>query len=446
MNGALTSTGVAGGRPRDVMVRGMGFCLPGITRPIFTVGDLWDVAGNGRSCLSQDDIYHGSVDLSAGEFDERLPDFPGVFAQHFTAAHRFGLVSLIEACADAGLEPRSGDLTAAAILVGRGGIDSNVGSYQAVLRADPETITPQGALDLFIAGEQGITPSDVVLVQTAFTRSTAPCFTVSCGCASSAVQLGIARSMIAGGEVDMAVVTGVDVFSADIVRKTQRFLHVAQRALADSGPAGMLELPKSFDRVMRPYDRRAECVNFGEGSVTLILESRAHADQRDARQYGQILANAMTRDGLAHPLASDGRGYALVAAVRKCLRDRWDISQIPYVHGASDGDAVVTAFEVDAITQLYGSAAADLLMTSQEACFGHSGAPAGTLGVALTLLMLERQEICPTTNCEEPADNIVFDPVPGIRTRRLDFDYALNFTYQIGGVKNVILLGAPTAA
>jgi hypothetical protein len=59
----------------------------------------------------------------------------------------------------------------------------------------------------------------------------------------------------------------------------------------------------------------------------------------------------MARDGLAHPLASDDTGIGLVAAVRKCLGNRWDISQVPYVHGASDGDAMVTAFECNAIRQ-----------------------------------------------------------------------------------------------
>jgi 3-oxoacyl-[acyl-carrier-protein] synthase II len=31
--------------------------------------------------------------------------------------------------------------------------------------------------------------------------------------------------------------------------------------------------------------------------------------------------------------------------------------------------------------------------------------------------------------------------VPGTKTRPLDFAYALNFCYQIGGVKSAILLG-----
>ncbi|MEU6973918.1 ketoacyl synthase, partial [Kitasatospora aureofaciens] len=152
-----------------------------------------------------------------------------------------------------------------------------------------------------------------------------------------------------------------------------------------------------------------------------------------------------TRDGLSNPLASDENGASLVAAVRKCLGDRWDVGQIPYIHGGSDGDVVVTAFEANAAKQLYGDGVTDLLMTSQEACFGHNGAPAGALGVALTLLMLEQGEVCPTANCEEPADNVCFDPVPGIHTRPIEFDYALTLNYQIGGVKSAILLGSSNA-
>jgi 3-oxoacyl-[acyl-carrier-protein] synthase II len=54
--------------------------------------------------------------------------------------------------------------------------------------------------------------------------------------------------------------------------------------------------------------------------------------------------------------------------------------------------------------------------------------------------------VCPTTNCEQPADNLTFDPLPGVHTRPLDFDYALSCNYQIGGVKSVVLLGSPDAA
>lgn len=441
MSGSAARPG--GRRARDVVVTGLGFCLPGDQSPVFTADDLWDVASRGASCLMKDDVYYGSVGLSEAMFDERLPGLPPFFARHYTSAHRFGLVSLAQACADAGLDPRSGDLTDAAVLVGRGGVDANIDSYLAVLRADPDAIPAAEAMELFVAAEQAVTPSDVALVQGALTGSKGPNFTVSCGCASSAVQIGNARRMIADGETDLAVVTGVDVFSVTLIRNIQRLLQGAQNTYDAIRSDDMPALLPSFDSLMRPYDRRADCINHGEGSVTLVMESREHAARRDARLYGQVLAQATTRDGLANPLACEESGSELVAAVRRCLGERWNIGQVPYIHGGSDGNVVVTAFEANAVRELYGPAARDLLMSSQEGCFGHNGAPAGCLGVALTLLMMQRGEVCPTANCEQPADNLTFDPVPGVRTRSLDFDLALSFNYQVGGVKSAILLGSP---
>ncbi|WP_323808969.1 hypothetical protein [Kitasatospora acidiphila] len=147
------------------MVTGLGFCLPGVEQPLFTAGEVWELASNGQSALKHHGVYYGSVDLSDDAFAERLPELPGIFSRHYTNAHRFGLVSLVEACADAELSIRSGELTDAAVLVGRGGIDANISSYLEVLHADASTTTPHQAMELFVRGQQALTPSDVALVQ-----------------------------------------------------------------------------------------------------------------------------------------------------------------------------------------------------------------------------------------------------------------------------------------
>ncbi|MEU8827458.1 beta-ketoacyl synthase N-terminal-like domain-containing protein [Streptomyces sp. NPDC048636] len=435
---------VKGGNTRDAVVTGLGFCLPGGAEPVFTAGQVWELASQGRSALVQHDIYYGSVNLTTEQFEQRLPDIPEFFSRHYTGAHRLGLVSLVEACADAELDFRAGDLRESAILVGRGSVDANVDSYLALLNVDPDGASTLDALEMFVAAEQAVSPSDVAVVQGALTQTVGPCYTVSCGCSSAAVQIGNARRLIATGETDIAVVTGVDVFNLGLIQKGQRLLRGAQHAYDSMDAAGMPDLLPSFDSLMRPYDRRADCINHGEGSATVILESREHAVRRGAHLYGQVLATAMTRDGLANPLAADHTGAQLVRAVRACLGDRWRIGQVPYVNGASDGGAAVTAMEASTIRELYGPDSG-VLMSSQEGCFGHHGSPAGCLGAALTLMMMELGEVCPTTNCEQPSDGLPFDPVPGHRTRPLDFDHALSFNYQIGGVKHVMLLGSPDA-
>lgn len=415
---------------RDALVTGMGFCLPGQQGPVITADQLWDVASTGTSCLRWVGGYYGLTDLTEAAFTARLPGLPGFIADNLNDTHRLGLVSLYEACADAKLELEAGELVDAAILVGRGGIDSNVTSYLALRDADLSRVA--SAAEMFVRAEMGISSSDVALVQSAMARSTGPCFTVACGCSSASVQLGHARELIANGIVDVAVVTGVDVLSLELLQRAQGLVRMVLGEAA------------SFDHLMRPYDRRGIAVNHGEGSATLVLESREHAERRGCRSYGQILSTAITRSGLLHPLASDDTGGGLVSAVRTCLDDQWRVDEIPYIHGGNDGGPVTV--EANAIRELYGNAASGLLMSSQEACFGHNGAPVGALGVALTLLMMERRQVCPTANCEQPDPDLPFDPVPGTTTRPLDFDYGLTVSYQIGGVQSAILVGSPSAA
>jgi 3-oxoacyl-[acyl-carrier-protein] synthase II len=106
-----------GVRARDAVVTGIGLCLPGPESPVFTADDLWQVASTGTSCLVKKGVYYGSVNLSTVAFEEQVPGIPEFFSRHYTDAHRFGLVSLAQACRDAGLDVQQ-DLQEAAVLVG----------------------------------------------------------------------------------------------------------------------------------------------------------------------------------------------------------------------------------------------------------------------------------------------------------------------------------------
>ena len=361
-----------------MLVTGMGFCLPGDDGPLTTAEGLWRVASTGRCCMTrgEEGIYYGSVGLTPEMFEQRLPEIPGVFGQHFTDAHRFGLVSLVAAADDAGLDFRAGELSDSAILAARGGIDANIGSYLKMLNSDSDTIDVTAAAGIFIETALSLTPSDVALAQSALVRSTGPCFTVSCGCSSSSAQISNARHLILSGEVDVAVVTGVDTLSFGLLQRLFRLVEVVQELDAADQPIRLPDEALSFTRLMRPYDRRQHCVNYGEGATTVILESREHAERRDARCHGRILSQAIARDGLAHPLASDDRGSGLMAAIRRCLGQRWDLGQVRYIHGGSDGAMAIQ--ESNVIRELYGESAADLLRRRVASATtprrpGHSG-------------------------------------------------------------------------
>ncbi len=437
-----TATFVRG--PRDTLVTGMGFCLPGgPERPVRTADDLWRTASTGTSHVDQGGFHHGAVHGARQALTELLPELPENHLRSYADVHLFGLVSLAEACADAGLDHRAGELSHAAVLTARAGVDSNYDSYRAWHEADPRSVSPADAKALFIRAIVAGTVSDVGPVQAALLGSTGACYAVSCGCASSAVLLGLARTMIADGQADLAVVTGVDRFDPERLLHGDRLRQVVEREPVRHHT----EPPTSrFDRPMRPYDARGASMNYGDGSVTLVLESRAHAERRGARSYGAVLSQATTRAGLRSAFAIDAGGGALAEAARRCLDGRAELAEVPYINGGAEGDPLFTRIEANAVRALYGDDSRSVLVSSQEACFGHCGAPLGNLGAALTLLMMRHGQVCPTANCEKPSDVCTFDPVPGTRPRPLVFTRALSFNYQLGGVNSALLLGGADVA
>ncbi|UGY94147.1 beta-ketoacyl-[acyl-carrier-protein] synthase family protein [Streptomyces gobiensis] len=433
---------------RDVLVTGMGFCLPGPDGTVCrTSDDLWRTVSTGRSNLDNDGFFYGHVPLTEEEFSRAVPELPARFLKNYASIHLYGLLALVEACDDAALDWRGTELADAAVLTGRVGVDNSFDTYLDCVRASPDALTPQEARSLFMRLAVSVTATDVATVQASLLRSGGPNYTLSCGCASTAALLGVAANQIASGEVDIAVVTGVDAFNLDRVEHFEELRAVAER----SSERPSFQSPPTqlrFDRPMRPYDERADGFNIGEGAATLILESREHAERRGRRAYGQILGQSTMRGAVASAITANEDGDALVRAARNCLRARDSHARIapaevPVVNGGAQGDPLFNTMEFNAIRSLYGLHGTDSvgpLVSTQEACFGHNAAPLGNVGAAATLLMMRNGQVCPTANCEKVSEDCPFDLVTGAQPRPLDFDLALSFNYQMGGVSSALLL------
>ncbi|MEC4019146.1 beta-ketoacyl synthase N-terminal-like domain-containing protein [Streptomyces sp. H27-D2] len=425
--------------PRDALVTGMGFCLPGPDGMTATTQQFWDVIAGGKSFLKQDDgCYFGNVSIVEKDIQEKLPEIPERYLEKYSDLHFYGLLALLEACADAGFDWRAGDLTDAALLVARNGsADLVLDSYLPVLLADTERTTPQQARALLFRNVLNAVLSDVEATQAGLLRTTGPSYTLSCGCASSSVLLGNAARMIVAGEADIVLVTGADYWRYDRLRQ---YAALEERSVTSLEP----QTATLVDEPMRPYDERAAGLNYGNGAVTMIVESREHAERRGRGGYGRIFGQSTSRNAQSN-LAIDGKGTAAVRAARLCMEGRVTPDEIDYVNGGATGDRAFNAMEAEIISTLFGERSAGLPVTVQEGCFGHSGAPLGNIGVAATLLMMNHGQVAPTANCEIPAALCTFDPVPGHRTAPLRIERALSLNYTIGSVASAILLGGADA-
>lgn len=421
--------------PRDTLVTGMGFCLPGRNGRTATPDQFWEAISQGDSFLEQDDgTYFGRVRMDADEAAERLPELPKNFLAKYSEQHLYGLFALLEATEDAGLDWRAGEMADAAVLAGRNpSSDSIVDTYLPLLLSDTDTLTQREARSIIFRNVLNGVMSDVETSQLGLLQSTGPSYTLSCGCASSSVLFGNASQMIASGQVDLVVLTGADYWRENRMRQ---YVALEQRSLEGLVPEAQTLLYSP----MRPYDQRATGLNYANGAATVILESREHAERRGAKVWGRVLSHALRRNAQAN-IALDLEGKAAVRAIESCLEGWATPDEIDYVNGMASGDQSFNRLESNVASGVFGERAARMPITSQEAVFGHSGAPLGAIGVAATLQMMARGQIAPTANCEKPADVCDFDPVPGTVPRPARIERALNLNGTIGSIASVTLLG-----
>lgn len=424
-----------------VVVTGMGFALPGENDKLCTTKDeFWNIISTGKRCIEKDGIVYGFIRETDEQLKQRIDIIPKKYMKNYAQIHLIGLISLMEACKDAGLELNEGKFKNAAVLTARQSIDPCSKNYNEFISADPETITPTESRGLFTRMMLSSLMTDVVTVQAALLQSGGPMFSISCGCASSGVLIGLARKMIEDNEVDMVVITGADTVEEEVVTHYEKLCNIAEqtghKASFSAPPTKLL-----LDQFMKPYDKNSCGFNAGIGSATIILESEAHAKQRGAHIYGEVLGQATVRSTGDSALTIDESGGSLIEAVKKCLNHDVSIEDIDYINGGAQGDKVFNIIEANAVDKLFGLRGENLPVTSQEGCFGHNASALGVIGVAATLLMMEHNLVCPTAGCQEKDDICSFNPVPGIHPLPHRFDYALSFNYQAGGVCSSLLLG-----
>ncbi|MGW5731425.1 MULTISPECIES: beta-ketoacyl synthase N-terminal-like domain-containing protein [Streptomyces] len=428
---------------RDTLITGMGFALPGPGGLCATSAEFLDIVATGACHVDNDGVFFGQVRTDIEDVKARYPELPTKALKLYSPVQLLGLISMAEACEDAALNRQAGALSQAAILAARDGGDCWSAQYADILNTDRARATKDEINELGTRLALTGIPMDVANVQVSAVAGTGPNFTVSNGCTSSAVLLGLAHRMIASGEVEVAVVTGADVFGLDFLRHYAGLLDRYAELSAEEGITvdAMEDAALAMGAQMRPYDKSSPGSNMGSGSITLVVESRAHAERRGARPYSRMLAQSTRRSPQRSAFAIDRAGTGMVQASRDAMAGRVEAAQIDYVNGGAEGDRVFHETESNIVHSLFGDRASALPVTVQEACFGHNGGPLGNLGVAATSLMIQRDQVFPTAGCVDPDDACLFDPVPGTTARPLRIDHALSFNYTVGMVSSAILLG-----
>ena len=174
------------------------------------------------------------------------------------------------------------------------------------------------------------------------------------------------------------------------------------------------------ERSARPHDPESPGVVGGEAAVSLVLESREHAESRGATPMAQLVSYGscfVASGGMKRPERSNqmepgvrGSMPAVKSAIRVALQDgSLQPNDVSLVVSHGMGDPVMDEAERMAIAEMVPG----VPVVAPIAALGHAGAASGSVGLVTGLLSITQKLIPPTPRTTTTSDvGFVDQPTP----------------------------------
>ncbi|HEX9295692.1 MAG TPA: beta-ketoacyl synthase N-terminal-like domain-containing protein, partial [Polyangiaceae bacterium] len=288
------------GRPapalHEVVVTGVGVILPNCDNR----EQFWEQLRDGQSQLTLESDPVEQMAYAVGrvhDFDARkyLVGIPESLYANWHREQRFYVASLLLACRDA-------ELDVARLASDRVGLYDGTSRGSFAFWYEQIKSKIEHPNQRFTTRELNLgMPGQAVGLAAATLGIKGPTYTFNGTCASGAIAVGHAYRELQSGRIDLALGTGHD---AALVRPLFQMYRDANLMSRESSTAA---------QAIRPYVGHSANA-FGEGAVTLMLETREHAEARAAPILATI-AGYRYGNGGDHPTDVDftgGRPAALI--------------------------------------------------------------------------------------------------------------------------------------
>lgn len=385
-----------------------------------TIDDAWSRLMNGSSALRRM-TFEGLTDIPAApvvsDVSTALTKLQQVGTERVS---QMALLAARQALSDAGLDITSwDDAERVGLYVGTGmggaaTMDQGYAALQSGRKIPPLTV-PAGMVNGAAA---------VVAMHTGIRG---PVLTYAVACASSAVAIAEASHALRRGDIDLALVGGVE---ALLVRGTV----AAWQALRTLAAPNDLDVTRSC----RPFCRDRSGLVLGEGAAFLVMEREADV-QRGARRPRAWLAGSAVRCDATHLTNPDARGQA--ATLRAALAaSGLAPGQVGYCNAHGTGTVAGDRAECAALRQVWGDAAPELALSSTKAAHGHLLGAAGALEALWTIQALYTGDIPPTYGAADlDAQCAGFSHVFRSGIRRPDLRHAISNSFAFGGTNATLV-------
>lgn len=394
-----------------VLVTGLG-----VTTAVgLTVEAFWQALLMGESGVEQISRFDASLCSTTIGAEVRAFDADGYFtrkvARRMSRVSQLAVYTAEKALVDAGLRDGVGELPVGVFLgCSQGGFVESEGFFAKGRPSPLALLMPMNSA-----------PASNISISFGLTG---PSLTFDTACSSASHAIGMAALMIRYGQIERAVVGGVDtVFSQDVFRSW-----CSLGALSREN-----ERPK---KACKPFSRNRDGTVLGEGAAMLVLEAEGAARRRGARVYAEVGGYGFSSD--AHHLTQPDVGGMATAVCQALADGRVNVAEVDYINAHGTGTAVNDALETEAIKRVFGEQAYNVPVSGIKAAVGHTLAASGAIEFLTCVLAIQHGCLPPTINYEEPDPACDLDyVVEGAREQKVRL--CLSNSFAFGG-SNVVLV------
>jgi len=247
-----------------------------------------------------------------------------------------------------------------------------------------------------------------------------PNFGVSTACASSAYAIHLAREMIERKQADVVIVGGAD-------------SHINEECIY--GFNQIMALSTKNERpeaACRPFDKGRDGFVMGEGAGILVLESKEHAEKRNAKIYAEVAGSSITSE--AHDITAPqkngiGMSYTMKEALKSaCIAKE----EVDYINAHGTSTYLNDLYETMAIKDCFGDHAYNLKISSSKSMLGHTLGAAGVIESIVCALSMHSGILTPTINYETQDDNMDLDYIAN-NSLTCQTNIAISNSFGFGG-------------
>jgi len=244
---------------------------------------------------------------------------------------------------------------------------------------------------------------------------TGPVATVANACSSGTDAIGLAKSWLKNDMCDLAIAGGADELS--------RVTYLGFISLLISSASGC-----------RPFDKKRDGLNLGEGAGIIILEKENRLQQRGADSLAQLIGYGTYADAY-HPTAPHPEGTGLKKAIEYALRES-DISpeMVGFVNAHGTSTPSNDKVEGNIIAEIFSDR---IPVVSTKAYTGHTLGAAGAIEAVFTIQALIDQKLPATPGFEQPDEECRISPTTDIL--EIGTEIGISNSLAFGGNNSTLL-------